>query len=952
MRSPKTIRTSLTFAGVIALHFSSLAFAQTGGPGSPARQRFDDRAAFYLNQKSAVFFHDMVQKEKILLRMVRNVTAELEARGARTLLNDGIPLSEVYGHSEALITGYAREITSILDLLQQVDRLEETLDLEDGLVFLQPLSDLRQRLRGLFDDWSLFKEQGAFSRSYVAFLAREYGRELNELVSVYRQLDLLRLDASDSDFVLAEITAQKGRIDALFSDLERTQGDTLVDGLAMEVTQIERVLSEIDQMIAQARARGNNQEGQLQHLRWQLTSTLDSRLAALMSGGEGAQGSELAFELFEAWRTQQFAEYEVNFLRHSIIKESLLAQGTQKEQSRMLTRDLKDALTSLAEHSYELAARQFTDVLKDYELYFFDLDGVRFYRAECYYARKLYDLAETDYDAVLKHAADSRYLNETLFRLMLIAEKRGDFAKFYERNQLFLALDLDGEAELKDKVNLLAGYVYLKDERHAEAEAVLAEISLESRYHLSARFLTAQVMTTRSDFHDAVEVLESLVSRKNYPWTKSHVADFRNQALLKLGYLHYEMSDFEKAITCFNRISPGFAQYDRGLLGSAWSYLNMKRFEEALALTNILMTDHFDSETDYEALVLAATSKRHLNLEDGALEDLRYVTSTKRLLDIGRKFGEERRLILAKLNELERLERQAVASQHVDLVRQIGDRRDRLINVLHEFRFASGGEGPLMTAYLAEGDTLLDRIDDVNEVISTADAVGDEVALRQAQVQREHLLETLDRYHDALEHRKRILVKRRPLPTREMAQDYRQSVVGEMGIALAGEQAALRTRLQELHELRAMTEHEKENLDLHVLGNDLTALQQQAERLQTWLAHQDIPASESNFQHWANVSGMGVSDITYNRMRTNDHEVEALADNTETVTRVIRKRHQVLDRRMAEYDELIRRLEYEMQSREYDQYKRENEEYFRDIYFNQDEIETVVEPEVEALESE
>lgn len=916
------------------------AVGQSGLPDKNLKSPFEERAAFYLDQQSSVFFRDLARQEKHLLHLVRNITAELEQRGAKALVEDQIPLSAVYGHAEHLVLAYSQEIDKLLQLVEDIERLQVVMDLQDGLHLLRPLASLRQNIVKVFDDRRLFQESGVYSRRYLAFLNRQYKREVKALLKVYKRLDLLQLETGPAqEEVVQAINEQKASIAALFEVLEPVGPDSVVASYNAEVERLETLLEEISHLIVRARSENVQVSHELVALQQEIISSLDQRLVALFGYGDHGSVSAMAFELFDEWKARETAEYQVQLLRHRIVKEALLASGTRQERTRMLARDLRDALLSYADRAYEFATEQFTEVVQDYELYFFDLGSVRFYRADCYYQRKLFNLARADYEAILQHATDSKYLNETLFRLMLIAEKQGDLTAFYEYFDLFRALGIEREPEVIDKCTYLAGYVYLQDSRYADGEEVLSAIPQESKYFLHARYLTALSYVSRDNFAAAVTILEELANEKNYPWTESHAAQVRNLALLKLGTIFYEMGEYEKAIAHFDKVSPGFAEYERSLIAAAWAHLELNHYEKTLALVNVLLQEHFGAATTYEALVLAAHSKRRMNQEDGALTDLRYVTSSKAYMQAAKRFGAERRRLLVHLHELEQFEREAVQRDDEDLVRRITAQRVRLNRVLEQLQL-SGGQGALLQAYLSEGDTLLDVIEEMEMVMTAVQSGGQEALTNQARKQRETLLRTLAEYENALARQKSKFVRERARPVKEIAVDYRREILTELTGGIAEERRVLQTRLQEVRALQTAARTERENLELEIVANEFAVLGKQTERLQTWLAAQTTEQGESNFQYWANVAGMGVSDITFNRMREKDGEIETLASNRDFVTRVIDKRRRVLDQRLAEYDEIIRQLEYEIQSQELERYKEENEAYFREGYFDSDESES------------
>ncbi len=386
------------------------------------------------------------------------------------------------------------------------------------------------------------------------------------------------------------------------------------------------------------------------------------------------------------------------------------------------------------------------------------------------------------------------------------------------------------DAELLERSHYLAGYVCLRDGRYTKAGESLARIPVNSSYYGPARYLSAMRHLAVANQTAAAEILRELANKTSYPWSQSQSADFRNLARMKLGYLHYENGEYDQAIAYFSMVSPGHSGYQRSLIGRAWAHLKLQHFERSLSLANILIRDHFDSETTYEALVLAAHNKRQLGQEESALNDLRYVTSTKGYLDAAKVFGAERQRLLAQLGELNEMEHAAI----VDII----------------------------TAYLAEGDSLFRALSDWQAMLVAAENAGNTDAAGAASSRIAELNRVLTVQQAGLLRQKSRLYRERPLPVREIAAGYNRKLVAGLSDEIETERTALTARLHEIASLKAELGEERQRLQLDVLSAGLASLQRQANRLQSWLATRDTEQPDTDFQNWANISGMGVSDIT------------------------------------------------------------------------------------------
>lgn len=938
----KSLRTSAVII-VLALLACLPLLAQTShapATSNSGKRMLQDRALFYLDRDHTLFLNELVRREKHLIRLVRNITKELEARGAKAINIDNIPLTAIYGHRQNLVAEYNAEVDAVLHLIADIERLHEIMDLQSGLELLQPLSDLRQELKALFNDWRPFHENQAYSRSYLTFLNREYARELADMVGLYRRFDLLQIKDGVSDEIMAAIAAQKAKLSQTLEQPVTVAADSLYDSYVIEIHRFEQLLREIQMLAGSVRLENSRLAGELDSLKQNLLNSMDARLVAILGQDGHLTNSELAFELFNEWKMQEMADYRVQLMRHRLVKEALLASGAKAERTRMFARDLQDALMSYSERRFEFAGDQLTEILEDYTPYFRDLESIRFYRADCYYQRKLFDLARADYEAVLKGAGSVKHVSETLFRLMLIAERQDNPDDFYRHYELLQAVSGAEDAELLERSHYLAGYVCLRDGRYTKAGESLARIPVNSSYYGPARYLSAMRHLAVANQTAAAEILRELANKTSYPWSQSQSADFRNLARMKLGYLHYENGEYDQAIAYFSMVSPGHSGYQRSLIGRAWAHLKLQHFERSLSLANILIRDHFDSETTYEALVLAAHNKRQLGQEESALNDLRYVTSTKGYLDAAKVFGAERQRLLAQLGELNEMEHAAIVDGDEALVRRILTERERVQHALAQHPFSGSLNKRIITAYLAEGDSLFRALSDWQAMLVAAENAGNTDAAGAASSRIAELNRALTVQQAGLLRQKSRLYRERPLPVREIAAGYNRKLVAGLSDEIETERTALTARLHEIASLKAELGEERQRLQLDVLSAGLASLQRQANRLQSWLATRDTEQPDTDFQNWANISGMGVSDITFNRLQQRDGEVQSLAAATNFIASVVDSRRRVLDQRLAEYEEIQRQLEYEIQQREFERYKQENEAYFREGYFDKRETET------------
>jgi len=908
---------------------------------SPAQDRlpitFEERLQFYLNQQTRDFLERMVAREKLLLGLVQNVSAEIQARGVSGL--EGF--EALYGQREALIAAYSAEIDNIVGLLSELGQLEEVALRQKNSEAWETIIDLKAKLRGLIEGRELSKK-GIYSSQRVLEMMREYSSEIDSLVGMYDRLEEFEKQARKvgDEAALKMAQEQKSR---LFWIISRWRGpspvsDSLAHQYADEAVKIAQVLAEIDSMEAHVAPGDLETLSALAERKRAILVGLDARLIRLLGYSPAAVGKGPTLStMIKEWKAARLATYEAEYTQYMMLKRRLLETATPEQRLRMLDRETKTAMLSYLRADYPTAVLQLEAILQDYSPYYATLDGILFYKSEANYVQSLFEQAWEGYQQLIENYPNSEYYGESLLRLMIISQTYGWYDRFHQYWDTLKARASFENPKTMAMASYLAGFVFFHENRFPEAESALSAVPKDSRYFMPARYLLGVVYANLDRYTDAQTIFEELANQSNYPWTDRNTTLLRNNALLKLGFLHYQRGQLEQAIAYFDQVSKGYDEYDKSLLGKAWSNLKRGQYEATVSNVQELFQGYLASDYTYEALVLAAHCKRILDRPEEALRDLRYVSKARTALNQTQKYYEERQRVLEQEDELDRLEQLVLERRDRSYYPKIVAMRDQLHQLLQDLTLRGSGGSQLVEAYSDERRGILDQIDELNQMARYAQETGNRDLERKVNSLRIRLVRVLETYQADRRLNRTSSVVDYPLASKEGVALYRKAVTDNLLREMATERDRLQQNLDAARTMLARwnsTTAGGSSVELELLEDELKALKNRVDRFQTWLAENQVQDIKTNFDQWADFSGFGISDITFRRLQERDQLLTNYAQTVEAVNRLLDQQRKELEERISRLDQEAKRLEEQIRKAEMEKEKSEQEKYFRELYFD------------------
>jgi len=922
---------------------------------------YEDRLRFYLDLKTKGFLIEMADKEMILLQTIENVTAEVRQRGIEGIVNDDPGFNVVYQKTQTLTDSYTAELEAMLAMIDEISALSKTLEKERQYGLLEKFQDLKTRLVAALEDRKLYKKALA-TPSHVTGLMKEYGGEVDSLLRIYNRLEKFRrLAAAKGDTaVLPLVERQKTSLMRMVADLESPDSPSvffkenrgtpdLADAFLKETEQVGALLLELDKLEKTATSSLETTI-EVEAVRRNLVAKIDTRLLQLFGFYDYANTRKPTLDqVFHTWRGERLADYQARSAEYEVMKKRLLTTGGAKERSRLLERDLTNALLNYAAERYRVAELQFDAIIRDYDRYFSNWDAVTFYRAESFYARQLYPSAYESYEELLRSYPNSKFFGLTLLRLMTIAHtlkwEQPFFASYHRLDSLALARGNALAPRLVERARYLAGYYNLNLEKYSDADAALSLIPPPSRYHFAAQYLRGIAQTHLGNLSAAFlhfQYVAETGSGFKEPIAGLALANptntlIQNNAMMRLGFIYYQRGEFENAIRYFEKVSRGAENYDQALIGLSWAYLKQGDLERTMAAAGSVLGNYLSSNYQYEAMVLSAHCQRLLEQPESALDEFRYVTNAYGVLDLAKGYHDERAQILAQLGEVDRMEKTALEHQDRQLYAIIADVRQTLFGMMNGFGFRGNTGAMMIDNFSEERQSVYRQIQQLDRLVKEANQMGLIDVARDAIERRNRLVRVLETYQADRSIENVNYFIDYPLATKESSAAYRRQIVLNLFKEMEAEQNRLKENLAAANRLVSSPSAGRDvsvAIDLKTVQDDFKNLKYRMDRFQTWLSTYKVDEVATQADLWADVSGFGISDIAFRQLNQREQQINLYSQNLSSIDDILRDRKSTLEEMLKFFDKEMRKIEEDLLNEQVRLDRLEHETYFKKSYFD------------------
>ncbi len=576
----------------------------------------------------------------------------------------------------------------------------------------------------------------------------------------------------------------------------------------------------------------------------------------------------------EAWMQRQRRVLEAKSLKVDNNKQILIDSATNDQQLRMFRFDLEMAVYTYAAGNHELAILQLEDIIRFYS--YANLDDVYFMLAEANYAALRYDAAREIYLYLLRTYPSNPWLGPIVDHLVYTWFGYSDFAAITDFYATYGPVCLALEETWRSEVLYMVGVSFFQREGYEQAR----ELLLETRgdYNLRSRHLLATCSIFLDDSEQALQLLGEL---GDIPIRRDHTQldrYIRDDANIKLGYLHFERGEFHAAFEAFDRVTLDSELADNAVLGRAWADLNVQDYDSAIEYANELIDIYPASRFIFEAYVLVGHAYELIDLQDNSVPFYSHVLEEGERFQRMQEYTDERRRIVIELKRLRQLEADVFNEEDLAGYQQYLE-LDHDLDILYQrIRYLLLMEAnEVMREYISERIAIQRLQRRLNELVDPALATQDPEVLAT--------VEELRRTGKELNQRIRlsgiIEINKNPIVQVENETAYRQSIFRDLRGEIAAEQRLLEATLAESEQLVATARLGgvlADQIETQVTHDVLSDLQAVLDRYETRLHVERREPVTSDINRWSDVSfsRLALGKIQFNQLLEMDERMQEI----------------------------------------------------------------------------
>ncbi|KAA3658792.1 MAG: hypothetical protein DWQ10_10390 [Calditrichaeota bacterium] len=232
----------------------------------------------------------------------------------------------------------------------------------------------------------------------------------------------------------------------------------------------------------------------------------------------------------------------------------------------------------------------------------------------------MYKSAERMYQYLIENHSDSDYIPGAFLGLQKIQYSTGNYKKCIE---FYIRV-----AENYDKSSAMAGAHYYSgmsfyhSEEFDAAINSFSKINKKSEYYDYGLYTTALSFLKKKDMKKAVQVFRAVLS---LPVVNKERQDIIRTTHLTLGYLYYELGYYQQAIKHYAKIPVHDGTYPEALLASAWAFIKLNDYQQAIISLNELVKRTDDPKYNEEAHFLLGQCYTELEFFDFAIQEYNYI---------------------------------------------------------------------------------------------------------------------------------------------------------------------------------------------------------------------------------------------------------------------------------------------------------------------------------------
>ncbi|MBN2424675.1 MAG: tetratricopeptide repeat protein [Calditrichaceae bacterium] len=651
--------------------------------------------------------------------------------------------------------------------------------------------------------------------------------------------------------------------------------------------------------------------------------------------GSTITGPVTIYDVYKEWGLSERVKYMSRWTDVEIIKNRLLRDATVDEKYRMLQREISVASQMFNYGFFDYSEKAFGEILTRYD-FTKNLDDILFYKGESNYLQGQYRQAREDYRKLIKEYPTSEFIGNTYKRLMQIAYHFDDYPLVLGRLNEMKAIVSSGDPNMEEAL-MLAVVSAIKGNSYEQAVSNATQIPPTSIFYKQAQFVLGEAYAGANDLEQSKNVFITLLNEPGLG------ADFRFTILLKLGYLHYELKDYYKALEYFDQIGSHYSRYDRVLIGNAWSYYQLellKEKEQDFSVTKkhieTLLEYFFDSDYYLEAKTLLGYINQLEKNVDGAIYHFDYVYRTKDVKLLSDQMNKEQESLLEAYMEADNYEKNALAennkaafSRAVEAKRKV---RDPLLSLSYSDLSSTGVSTQDEVMKMKNQLDELDRLREVAENRERGDLVERIESLQLKILRAVNALPTAQpsklgvNYFDVHPMaRKQSVIENENIKRMKLREDTRQEF----------EQIVRKISSLDVEIRNAKARRDyKKLVDLELSRDRFKELADKLDLVGTQAYSFDLEKSNINLDHWSDYGAFGMANVNFAIRGMETEQITYMLKQVQEINDLLEQRKKNIVYQIELIENEITLMTRQVRRQERIREREELERQFRETYFD------------------
>jgi tetratricopeptide (TPR) repeat protein len=254
-------------------------------------------------------------------------------------------------------------------------------------------------------------------------------------------------------------------------------------------------------------------------------------------------------------------------------------------------RRYEDAVYAYLVGDFEGAATDFYILTQSRALGNADLArDAEWYFAECLFELGNYRTAEESYRAIVDKGTSHPYFSDAVRRNLEVYGILGDDAGFTSYYNTWI---VTGKVPATDLVNYTLAKAFVRRGELPRAKALFDGLGSSSPFYTRARYQMGVLMIKERNLPAAISEFKKV---EGAPVTDEEQKRIQGLAVLALGRLYYETSEFRQASAYYDRVEKSSPEFADKLYEAVWSFVKQAGVDEASAGSLELGSSAYDAK--------------------------------------------------------------------------------------------------------------------------------------------------------------------------------------------------------------------------------------------------------------------------------------------------------------------------------------------------------------------